>query len=151
MLCIIIGIVLWLVLTAFVFSISKREVVGALVVSGFLAVVIGACDYGIMHIWGGFMPEYSVGVREGYLTKISKKGFIWKTSEGELQMGTGDLAAVQHPFEFSVSDPEVAEMVEKCLGKRVLLHYRQWAIMPCSVGDSSYEITKVEGKFEAKK
>ena len=52
----------------------------------------------------GFMPTYSEGERIGYVTKLTAKGIFWKTWEGEMQMGTGELASLQEHFHFSVYD-----------------------------------------------
>jgi hypothetical protein len=92
----------------------------------------------------GIMPTYAEGVREGYITKFSKKGFLWKTWEGQIQVGTGEQAALQAPHDFSVSDAELAAEIRSRLGKRVVLHYRQWLVMPFSVGESGYDVVKID-------
>ena len=51
---------------------------------------------------GGMLSGYSEGIREGYITKFSEKGIIWKTYEAQIQIGTGELAALQAPFAFSI-------------------------------------------------
>ena len=90
---------------------------------------------------GGMIPDYSNGVREGYITKLSKKGVIWKTWEAEMQIGSGEMSALQSPFAFSIKDDEMAESVRKNLSKKVTLEYRQWLLMPYQIGGSGYEAT----------
>jgi hypothetical protein len=94
---------------------------------------------------GGLYDGYSEGYREGFVTKISHKGLIWKTWEGQMQVGVGELAALQEPFKFSMRDTEVIKLVQSLAGdQRVKLHYTEWLIMPFKIGDSGYEIVKVE-------
>jgi len=97
----------------------------------------------IAQLTGGFLPDYSEGYREGYVTKISQKGIIWKTFEGQIQVGTGSQAALQAPFDFSTDDPDMAEFVEGYLGDRVRIKYSQWFIMPFSKGESGYTIIEI--------
>lgn len=94
----------------------------------------------------GLLPGYSEGVREGYVTKLSKKGVLWKTWEGQLQVGTGELAAIQEPYHFSVVGGEMADQVRSMLGKKVTIHYREWLVMPWSRGSSGNEVVKIEAK-----
>jgi hypothetical protein len=92
----------------------------------------------------GMLPHYSDGVRQGYITKFSRKGFIWKTWEGEMQIGAGQQAALQEPHKFSVSDSELVDYINATLGKRVEMVYNEWGIMPCSIGESGYQATSVQ-------
>jgi len=62
--------------------------------------------YGIFSLTGAY-PHYSIGERNGYITKISISGVVFKTNEGEMQIGTGQQAALQAPFAFSVADTAV--------------------------------------------
>lgn len=113
-----------------------------LLITFFTLLVIATVGFGLE----GLMSEYSVGERNGYITKISEKGVVFRTHEGELQLGVGQQASLQEPFTFSVSDHKVLKQIQDAAGKnqRIKLHYRQWLVMPWRVGDSGYEITKVE-------
>jgi hypothetical protein len=102
-------------------------------------VVIGGCGA----IMGG-CGTYSEGNRAGIVNKVSRKGVIFKSTEGELTMfGVRGIEATV--FKFSVDDPTVAKQVEAALdsGKRVKLHYRQKFIKGFQ-NDSDYIATKVE-------
>lgn len=72
---------------------------------------------------------YSEGTRSGILTKISHKGFIFKTYEGELNVGgfsQGDGTILPTSiFNFSVRDKKVYDKLEQMQGHKVVLHYRQ--------------------------
>lgn len=119
---------MWLILlviviavSAYVFyvSLDRTEEV-ALASFGFGAtcfvLVILSCI--VLALTSGFVPSYSTGSREGYVTKISVKGLIFKTYEGQLQVGTGEMSALQEPWDFSVVDVSVLDKIEDCMGKR---------------------------------
>lgn len=63
-------------------------------------------------------PSY----QEGYLQKLSKKGFICKTWEGEL--GIDPELGLQRKFLFSIRDDDVARKVQEHIGKPVHLEYQ---------------------------
>jgi hypothetical protein len=72
---------------------------------------------------------YSEGTRSGILTKVSKKGYVFKTYEGELNIGglnQGDGTIMPlYIFKFSVRDKEVYNQLESSEGKKIVLHYKQ--------------------------
>ena len=76
-----------------------------------------------------FNYTYSEGNRAGVVIKFSKKGFIFKTHEGELNMGgvnnLVNTAQVNQIWEFSVLDKSIADSLMKMEGKRVSLHYQE--------------------------
>jgi hypothetical protein len=101
-----------------------------------------------MSFFGGLMPNYSEGVRTGTLLKISHKGIIFKSYEGELILNEFNLRrpgqeAGNNVFEFSSIDPEIAKEVESMIGQKVNVHYRQYLIGPIQQS-TSYTITKIE-------
>jgi hypothetical protein len=86
---------------------------------------------------------YSSGERAGYVQKISQKGWICKTWEGEIAMANLP-GAMPQIFEFSVRDEAIARQIEKLAGQRVSLSYEQHPGIPTSCfGDTEYFITKV--------
>jgi hypothetical protein len=88
--------------------------------------------------------SYSEGERAGFVQKLSKKGFICKTYEGELTMVALPGAAPEK-FLFTVWDDIVAEEINKLVGKRVALFYQEKVGLPTSCfGDTRYYITKVK-------
>ena len=73
---------------------------------------------------------YSDGTRSGILTKVSRKGYVFKTYEGELNVGgfgqSGDGTIMPTTiFKFSVPDRKVYEKLQGLQGRKVVLHYKQ--------------------------
>lgn len=86
---------------------------------------------------------YSEGERAGYIQKISRKGWICKTWEGDLAMASlpGQLPMI---FSFSVRDDAVAHQIEKLAGQRVSLGYEEHPGVPTSCfGETRYFVVKV--------
>jgi hypothetical protein len=121
--------------------IRKIGIVGALIV----------VLYVLYHLFG--IPiTYSEGDRAGVVYKMSRKGGIIKTWEGELNMdvvGPEDKPS-QGPvamkiWKFSVFDPEVAKIIEEHeqKGDRVTLHYKRPFVRGAWFGKSNYLVTKV--------
>lgn len=84
--------------------------------------------------------SYSEGDRTGYLQKFSRKGWICRTYEGELAMTTVPGVAPTL-WTFSVWDEKVAKQINdlNLLGKRVILHYREYQGIPTSCfGETGY-------------
>ena len=90
---------------------------------------------------------YSEGTRSGILTKVSKKGFIFKTYEGELIIGglnQGDGAIMPASiFYFSVTDKVVYDKLEADQGKKVVLHYKQVLKNFFWQGETDYFVSQV--------
>jgi hypothetical protein len=82
------------------------------------------------YIYFNYYNHYSSGSKDGILYSFSRKGNVFKTYEGVmLQPGlrpsrTGGLNT--NEFHFSVSDEAVADSLEKCIGKQVMVHYNQY-------------------------
>ena len=76
-----------------------------------------------------FNYTYSEGNRAGVLIKFSKKGYILKTYEGELNLGAvgnvPNTANMNQSWEFSVSDADVAKQLMTLEGQKVSLHYSE--------------------------
>ncbi len=72
---------------------------------------------------------YSEGTRSGILTKVSKKGFVFKTYEGEMNVGgfsQGDGTIMPATmFKFSIPDKKIYDELESTQGNKVVLHYKQ--------------------------
>ena len=81
---------------------------------------------------------YSTGHRAGYVQKISKKGWICPTWEGELQLVNIPGAAPER-WSFTVRDDLVAAAVQKSIGRRVALEYEEHRGVPTTCfGDTPY-------------
>ncbi len=87
--------------------------------------------------------SYSTGERAGWLQKLSRKGWICKTWEGELSM-VAMPGAMPEKFYFTVRDDAVAESINRAMGKRVALRYEQHIGVPTTCfADTQYFVTKV--------
>jgi hypothetical protein len=102
----------------------------------------------------GCGKNYSNGSRVGVVTKLSEKGLIWDSWEGEMNMGgvrdkhtDAGTVSVPNAFQFNV-DPAAVPKVKEALrsGKRVELVYREWAVSPLSIGDSHVVIDVKEAQ-----
>ncbi len=86
---------------------------------------------------------YSRGERAGFLQKISQRGWICKTWEGELQL-MAIPGATPELFTFSVRSDSIASELNRLNGQRVVLDYEQHTGVPGSCfGDTEYFITGV--------
>ena len=88
--------------------------------------------------------SYSSGERAGFLQKVSHKGWICKTWEGELSLVAMPGAAPEK-FLFTVRDDAIAQKVSAAAGKRVTLNYEQHKGLPSSCfGDTDYFVVDVK-------
>jgi len=108
------------------------------------AIAILVCSY---FLFG----NYSTGERAGTVSKLSQKGIIFKTYEGQLNLGglsgeTGSPASSLWSFSVRSGDQEVIQPLEEALlnGKRVRLFYKEKFVRFFWQGDSKYYIYKVE-------
>jgi hypothetical protein len=123
---------------------TAKKVLTILVIGG---VVVGLAVFSFYY-WG----IYDEGVRAGNVLRVSKKGMLFKTYEGQLNLQTfGALkgtSPIMESFDFSVesSEEQVIRDLEAVAlsGERVNLHYiKRYTTFPWR-GDTKYFITKVE-------
>lgn len=99
-----------------------------------------------------FFYVFGSGVKAGELNLFVYKGYVFKTYEGRLiQAGYNSKntnATIQsNEFNFSVTDEKVAKQLERCAGKFVELHYKEylgrlpWRGMTTYVVDSVYSVS----------
>ncbi|MGL4630830.1 MAG: hypothetical protein ACRCVT_06435 [Leadbetterella sp.] len=93
--------------------------------------------------------QYSDGTRAGTVSKISKKGYIFKTVEGELNVGgfsgeTGSM--ITNIWKFSVDNDSVYTLLKKAqsTGERVTLSYDENLFKFVWNGDTKYMVKGVE-------
>jgi hypothetical protein len=99
----------------------------------------------IFALWAGIALgyTYSSGERAGYAQKLSRRGWMCKTWEGELAM-VNLPGAMPEIFKFSVRNDSIAKVIEDNLGKRVSLSYEQHKGVPTSCfGETEYYVTNV--------
>ena len=96
------------------------------------------------YIWVVLRVSYSDGERAGYVQKLSRKGWICKTWEGELAMASmpGTMPEV---FRFTVRDDAVATRINESVGQRVALSYEQHRGIPTTCfGETEYFVVGVK-------
>ena len=123
---------------------------GFTIIELFVAIVFAVVAIGIFLAAVGNVVNTSDGKRVGVLTKFSNKGVFIKSYEGELNMGgvrnnvnsKGERNVVANVWEFSCSNPQMAEKLENLIGKEVVIKYHE-----SFVGlkrDTRYDVVSVE-------
>jgi hypothetical protein len=99
---------------------------------------------GAAYLLVAFNFSYSDGNRAGYIQKFSHKGWICKTYEGEMAMTTvPGVAPVL--WVFSVRDEKVASQLSQAMGKRLVLHYKEYRYLPTTCfGETAYFVDRVD-------
>ena len=101
-------------------------------------ILAGAVALFALYIYIALNWSYSTGERAGFLQKVSNKGWICKTWEGELSLVAMPGAAPEK-FHFTVRDEAIAQKVSAAAGKRVTLNYEQHKGLPTTCfGDTDY-------------
>ena len=95
--------------------------------------------------------NFSSGYRAGVPIKVSHKGIIFKTWEGELNVGglaNSAEGAIPSTWEFSIADGDdkVRTKLEEAVnyGKRVRLNYNEKFVQFFWKGDTKYFVYDVE-------
>ena len=101
---------------------------------------------GLIFVWvAGW--TFSEGTRAGELIKVSRKGVVFKTYEGQLNLGgfqSDNAGIVGNIWEFSTTKNNVSDRLQELEGKKIKLHYRQrYKPMPWQ-GKTDYFVHKVE-------
>lgn len=108
-----------------------------------LGIIIGSALFllAVYYAFVYFVP-YSEGLRSGELIKISRKGVLVKTWEGEISQGISGAQI----FAFSVldKDQEVIQQLQDYQGEYVKLTYVERYATFFWLGDTRYFVTRVE-------
>nr|WP_314543685.1 hypothetical protein [uncultured Massilia sp.] len=95
-----------------------------------------------LYLWAALNWSYSEGERAGYLQKLSRKGWLCKTWEGEILLSSMP-GAIPERFAFTVRDENVVKQLQSAMGQRVQLTYSQHGGLPTTCfGETSYFIDK---------
>ena len=96
-----------------------------------------------LYTWGALNWVYSSGERVGYVQKLSEKGFVCKTFEGELVLVSMPGTQAEKFF-FTVKNKQIADKINASIGKRVSLTYEEHKGIPSSCfGETSYFVDNV--------
>ena len=119
-----------------------RKIIVTLVI---ILALVGLEAFGITQV------VYSEGDRAGTVSKFSHRGYIFKTYEGELNVGgfsgqTGNMTPQIWQFTVYPNDATVIKNLEEAVvsGKRIKLHYNEHLYRFFWMGDTKYLVTKVE-------
>ncbi len=134
---------------------KKRGVGRKILTTLSIIIVLAAAGF----VFFKFYFVFGSGVKAGELNLFVYKGYVFKTYEGRLiQAGYNSKnsnATIQsNEFNFSVKDEEVAKQLERCAGKFVELHYKEylgtlpWRGMSKYVVDSVLSVTKINEQEE---
>jgi len=100
----------------------------------------------VFTIWAGVALNfsYSKGLRVGFVQKISQKGWVCKTWEGELAM-VNMPGALSQIFTFSVRSDSVAKAINDAMAKgRLELQYEEHRGVPTTCfGETNYFVIGV--------
>lgn len=106
--------------------------------------VLGAVVAVGLFTWAALNVSYSKGERVGYVQRLSRKGWVCKTWEGELAVATVPGVAPDK-FYFSVRTEPIASQVNGTLGKRVRVIYAQHKFIPTSCfGDTEFFVAEAQ-------
>jgi len=126
-----------------VISTTTQQQRGAALVWGLVGVLALAGLVLALWIWAMLSWSYSSGERAGWVQKLSKKGWLCKTWEGEMAM-VSLPGSVPEKFFFTVSDDATAEQINRVMGRRVSLHYEEHILLPTSCfGDTRHFVKQV--------
>lgn len=113
-----------------------------------LLIVIVLCIAGVFFITSA---NFSSGYRAGVPIKISNKGVLFKTWEGQLNVGgltNSDQGAIPTTWDFSIPDDaeEVRAKIDQAItsGRRVKLSYKEKYVRLFWKGDTKYFVYDVE-------
>ena len=96
-----------------------------------------------LYFWAAFRWSYSTGDRAGWVQKLSNKGWVCKTFEGELAL-VSLPGTTPEKFFFTIWDADVAARVTQAMGKRVALHYEEKVGLPGSCfGETRYYVNGI--------
>ena len=109
-----------------------------------MAGAVLAIGYGFV-VWN---YSYSEGERAGVVQKFSKKGWVCKTWEGELNMVVLP-GGLPEKFFFTVWDDAAAASINRNVGKRVTLHYVEKVGLPTTCfGETRHYVNKLSPLVE---
>ncbi len=115
---------------------------------GFLFILLLSIAVGSFFVFG----TYSEGYRAGTVMKLSTKGYLFKTLEGQLNMGGmagsdgGDIATTTWAFSVDKGNEQVVKAIEEAVdnGSRVKLFYKEKYFQFDWRGETKYFVFKVD-------
>ncbi len=118
---------------------KARRITRIILWGGLVVALLTATGY---YFWRTY--PVSDGSRTGTLYKISRKGYVFKTYEGELQLAGTDMMTQLSVWSFSAKDGSVAEQLRTNEGKVVTCYYHELVDAFPWQGETDYIVYKVE-------
>ena len=119
--------------------------------TGFKKVLLVLGGLLILFFLFAYYANFSSGFRVGVPVKLSKKGVIVKTDEGQLNIGgltSGDQGVIPTQWDFTVARTQEAsyQTIERAMekGVRAKLYYKEKYMTLPWRGDTKYFVYKVE-------
>ena len=104
----------------------------------------------VLYATFGYFFTYSDGFRAGKLIKFSKKGYIFKTWEGQIYLGTltpdeAGIASKYWDFSVDKGNASVIKALEDAMTSKheVRLHYREKVVQFNWRGETKYYVDSV--------
>jgi hypothetical protein len=103
----------------------------------------------ILFIIANVTFTYSEGSRAGRLIKFATRGYVFKTFEGEMNLGgvtnaTSGNLMMNYMWDFSVDDKTVADSLSKLEGRDIRVHYKEKLGKLPWRGETKFIVDKVE-------
>jgi hypothetical protein len=98
---------------------------------------------GAIVVYWFFFNVYSSGERKGTLIKITRKGNVFKTYEGEMWLSCRQMMNAEKFF-FSISEPKLADSLMNLQDECLQLIYEQYRRPLPWRGDSKYMVVGFE-------
>ena len=96
------------------------------------------------YTWLVLTWSFSTGERAGYVQKLSKKGWLCKTWEGEMAL-VSMPGTVAEKFPFTVPSDAIARQINDSIGAKVALTYEQHIGVPTTCfGETGYFVSAVK-------
>ena len=97
----------------------------------------------VVYLLVAYHFSYSKGESVGFVQKLSYKGWVCKTWEGEQIRALATLPAIPEKFAFTVRDDAVADQINAHIGQKVVMEYEQHRGLPSCFGDTEHFVVKV--------
>ena len=108
-----------------------------------LIAVLAAVTLSVAYFMFAYHFAYSTGESVGFVQKISHKGWVCKTWEGEQVRALFTVPAMPEKFNFTVRDDQVVDQINASIGKKVVLEYEQHKGLPSCLGETEHFVIGV--------
>ena len=108
-----------------------------------LIAVLAAVTLSVAYLMFAYHFAYSTGESVGFVQKISHKGWVCKTWEGEQVRALFTVPAMPEKFNFTVRDDQVVDQINASIGKKVVLEYEQHKGLPSCLGETEHFVIGV--------